>query len=203
MSPCAQPATSRPPRPSPPSDRGAKRSTKQNEEKVSKDGSSLRSARPHKSRSGVRTKDKYPKELNPFGSDTSLPSSEKISKCDFPPELNPFSEEYNDEQTSSGEGDSISSDVKHCDNEHSKTTFTQEEPEKLQDDKIQKYSKLKEGDGHCSASEPGTSVSNGISTDGTHFILVESVEPSPTGEYEVLPEEMLSKRKVFFIQFTL
>ena len=128
VSPCAQPATSRPPCPPPPSGRCAKRSSKQNEEKVSKDGSSRRSARPHKSRSDVKTKDKYPKGLNPFGSDTSLPSSEKTSKCDVPPELNPFSEEYNDEQASSGEGDSISSDVKQCDNEQSKTTFTQEEP---------------------------------------------------------------------------
>ena len=186
---CAQPATSRPPRPPPPSDRGAKRSSKQTEEKVSKDGSSRRSASPHKSRSGVKTKDKYPKELNPFGSDNSLPSSEKTSKCDFPPELNHFSEEYNGEQASSGEGDSISSDVKQCENEHSKTIFTQGEPGELQDVKIEKCSKLKKGDGHCSASELATSVSNGISSNGTHFIQVESVEPSPSGKQAPMQEE--------------
>ena len=189
VSQSAQPATSRPPRPPPPSVRGAKRLSKQDEEKASKDGSSRRSARPHKSRSGVRTKDKYPKDLNPFGSDTSLPSSEKISKCDFPPELNPFSEEYNDEQASSSEGDNISSDVKQCDNEHSKTKFTQEEPGELQDVKIEKCSKLKEGDGHCSASELGTSVSNDISNDGTQSIIVESVEPSPSGKQASMQEE--------------
>ena len=170
VSPCAQPATSSPPRLPPPSDSCAKRSSKQSEEKVSKDGSSRRSARPHKSCNGVKIKDKYPKELNPFGSDTSLPSSEKKSKCDFPPELNPFSEEYNDKEASSYVGDSISKDVKQCDNQHSKTTFTQEESGKLQDIKIEKCSKLKEGDGHCCASELGTCLSNGISSDGTHFI---------------------------------
>ena len=76
-------------------------------------------ARPPKFRSGLRTKNKYPKELNPFGSDTSISAGIKTSEFDFPPDLNPFSEEYNDEQASLSEGDTNRNDIKQCDNEHS------------------------------------------------------------------------------------
>ena len=79
VSQCAQPATSRPPRPPPPSVKDAKGLSKHNEERASKDGISYKSALPQKCRSGLKTKNKYPKKLNPFGSDTSLPSSEKTS----------------------------------------------------------------------------------------------------------------------------
>ena len=140
------PPAARPPRPPPPSKskgdvKDVKHSLKHNEEKASKDGSSSRSAHPHKGRSGLKAKQKYPKELNPFGSDTPLPSSEKTPKCEFPPELNPFSEEYNDDQGSSTEG---------------------------------------------GTSEMATSPSNGISSDGTHFILVES---SPSGKQAPMRED--------------
>ena len=83
VSQCAQPATSRPPRPPPPSVKDAKSSSKHNEEKASKDGTSRRSALPQKCRSELKTKNTYPKDLNPFGSDTSLPSSEKHQSVTF------------------------------------------------------------------------------------------------------------------------
>ena len=89
----------------------------------------------------------------------------------------------------SSECDTISSDVKQCDNEHLKTTFTQEEPGELQDVKGETGSKLKEGDGHHSASQLGTSVSNDISSDGTRFIPVESVESSPCGKQAPMTKE--------------
>ena len=183
---CAQPATSPPPRPPPPSVKDAKISSKHNEEKASKDGGTRRSTRPQKCRNGLKTKNKYPKELNPFGSDTSLSSGKKTSRRDFPPELNPFSEEYNDEQGSSSEGDTISGHVKECDNEHSKTSFTKEEHGELQDANGEKCSKINEGDGHGIASEL---ESNDISSDGSHFIVVDSVQSSPSGKQAPMREE--------------
>ena len=145
VSQCTPPAA-RPPRPPPPSKskgdvKDVKHSLKHNEEKASKDGSSSRSAHPRKGRRRLKAKKKYPKELNPFGLDTPLPSSEKTSKCEFPPELNPFSEEYIDDQGSSSKG---------------------------------------------GTSEMATSPSNGISSDGTHFVLVES---SPSGKQAPMRED--------------
>ena len=95
-------------------------SSKNNEQKASKDGSNRGSGHPQKCHSELKTRKEYPKELNPFESDVdiSLPSSEKTSTCDFPPEVNSYSKEYSDEHGYSNEGDSISSccDVKQGDN---------------------------------------------------------------------------------------
>ena len=55
-------------------------------------------------------------------------------KCGFLlAELNPFSEECTDEQGSSSKGDTISSDLKQCYNEPSKTTSLHKEPGEVQD----------------------------------------------------------------------